>query len=198
VPFLASWGTIIQAHGFELVCIIFFGNTNVTITLNDQKEEFSIAYVNAVASVAGCSTTRATRLVDNGGIDITIRNSNVLGKLTHPSLDIQLKCTSSDNIEQANQIIKHPIPIGNYNTLIGESCNPIILVLVIVPDDIKEWIDIDHEKTVMKRCGYWVSLRGSQPTSNSSNITISIPSSNIFDQFSLDSIMRKIANGDMT
>ena len=60
----------------------------MTITLNDQKEEFSIAYVNAVASVAGCSTTRSTRLVDNSGIDMTIRSSNVLGRFSHPSLDV--------------------------------------------------------------------------------------------------------------
>lgn len=169
----------------------------MTITLNDRKEEFSIAYINAVASVAGCSTTRSPRLVDNSGIDITIRSSNNLGKFAHPSLDVQLKCTSSAEIEQINEIIKHPIPVGNYNTLIRESCNPIILVLVIVPDDIKEWIDIDHEKTVMKRCGYWISLRGNQRTNNSSNITISIPSCNIFNQFSLSTIMNKIADGDI-
>jgi hypothetical protein len=169
----------------------------VTITLNDQKEEFSIAYVNAVASVAGCSTTRSPRLVDNSGIDMTIRNSNILGRFSHPSLDVQLKCTSAIEIEQQQGIIKHPIPVSNYNTLIKESCNPIILILVIVPDDIKEWIEIDREKTVMKRCGYWISLSGNKSTENQSNITISIPSSNIFNQSSLNTIMTKIANGDM-
>lgn len=59
----------------------------------DQQEEFSHAYVHAVATVAGFGVTRAPRVVDNNGIDLTIAAVGDRLQPRKPRLDVQLKCT---------------------------------------------------------------------------------------------------------
>jgi hypothetical protein len=59
--------------------------------LNARKEQFSNAFLFAVAAVAGCSVAKPS--VDNDSIDWTI--SNRLPR--RPKLDVQLKCTADDD-----------------------------------------------------------------------------------------------------
>jgi hypothetical protein len=58
--------------------------------LTHRQEQFSNAFVEAVAAVAGCSA--AQNSVDNDSIDWTL--SNRLPR--RPKLDLQLKCTGND------------------------------------------------------------------------------------------------------
>ncbi len=85
--------------------------------LNTQKEMFSYAYIEAVASVAGYSVCRKDRPMDNAGIDLSIEAGEV-GEVLFPRIDAQVKCTASETIRKEN-CIKFPLPVNNYKTLIN-------------------------------------------------------------------------------
>lgn len=66
------------------------------LQLNDRKEEFSYAYIQAVASATGLVVQKSPRMIDNQGIDITI--SYPIGAL--PRIDAQVKCTSQKHCDE--------------------------------------------------------------------------------------------------
>jgi hypothetical protein len=45
----------------------------------------------------------------------------------------------------------------------------------------------------MRRCGYWLSLRGAPPTNNETAITVKIPRIQVFDVAGLTKLMAEIA-----
>jgi hypothetical protein len=47
----------------------------------------------------------------------------------------------------------------------------------------------------MKRCGYWVSLRGMEESNNKNTVAVHLPRSNVFTVEALGSIMQGISNG---
>lgn len=160
---------------------------------NTQKEEFSYAYIRAVASVAGYTVENKQRAMDNAGVDVTIEVPGEIGEILFPKFDAQVKCTSSQNVFHSNYI-KFPLEVKNYHKLRHEKpLTPQLLIVVLVPTDINGWINISEEKTLMKRCGYWISLKGRPKTENTTTITIDIPHENILTPFALSSIMSKIA-----
>lgn len=64
---------------------------------NRIKEQLSISYLNAIASYLGSELQVHGPLIDDDGIDVTIRppQSRFLDCTnTKPSIDVQMKCTS--------------------------------------------------------------------------------------------------------
>ncbi|NES02547.1 MAG: DUF4365 domain-containing protein [Okeania sp. SIO2F4] len=156
---------------------------------NSQKEYFSYAYVRAVAAVAGYSVEEKSRPMDNAGIDLTIEApGDFLSKV-----DAQVKCTASTNIIKANTI-NFPLPRKNYDTLRRESLVPLILIVVLVPDKLTEWMTISKEECVMRKCGYWASLKGEPSTKNKETVTVKLSRKNLFTPDNLSKIMEKINN----
>ncbi len=163
---------------------------------NAKKEEFSYAYVHTVASVAGYSVEIKRRLMDNAGIDLTIEVPGEMGEVLFPKFDAQVKCTSSLEGVYENYI-SFSLKAKNYNRLVH--LNPLVpqlLILVIVPEDLNEWLNVCEEGTLIKKCSYWMSLKGEPLTQNSSNITVKIPKKKLFTPYSLELIMEKISNGE--
>ena len=160
--------------------------------INIQKEEFSYAYINSIVSTAGFSQDIKPHSMDMRGVDLTIESS----EKPFPKLDVQVKSTSSsDIIDVKNNHIKYDLKVINYNQLIDQ-CRlaPLILILVLLPKDIDDWVVINDKKqeTLIKKCAYWISLKGRNPTKNTKNIRIKIPLTNLLTPKSLKSIMDKI------
>jgi len=60
--------------------------------LSQRKQQFSIAYVHVIATVAGCSLYKI--MVDDDGVDLGIvARSKGMTRLA-PHLEIQLKCSA--------------------------------------------------------------------------------------------------------
>jgi hypothetical protein len=145
---------------------------------NTRKEMFSYAYVKAVASVAGYSVEVKSRSMDNVGVDLTVEMPGETEEFLFPRFDAQVKCTSSLSIIHEKSI-KFSLPVKNYKNLIStKSLVPQILIVVMVPEKVSDWIDISEESILMKKCGYWVSLKGQSSTQNSTNITVELPREN--------------------
>lgn len=164
--------------------------------LNTQKEMFSYAYIKAVATVAGYSVELKPRAMDNAGIDVTIEVPGEAGESLFPRFDAQVKCTAAENIRKEN-CIKFPLPVKNYKTLIyPKPYVPLILVVVLVPPTINDWLQITEEDMLIKKCGYWVSLRGQAPTNNTDKITVELPRKNLLTPASLKAMMEKIGRSE--
>jgi hypothetical protein len=165
------------------------------VDLNTQKEEFSYSYIQAVSSASGYSFQRTTTPLDRAGIDATITGLGVQGLMGFPQLYVQVKCTSRDVLEE--NPIRYPLKIKNYEELRKKyQYPPLILVVVLVSDNVDEWLHQSEEELCLRRCGYWVSLRGEPLKKNKGNVTVYLPRQNLFTVKALKSLMQRIGNGE--
>ncbi|MFB2976267.1 DUF4365 domain-containing protein [Microseira sp. BLCC-F43] len=159
--------------------------------INQQKEQFSNTYIQAVASVAGYSLYRPD--VDDDSVDLGIAARGGMGPILSPRLELQLKCTSRDILDSA--CVRYPLNLKNYNDLRINTLVPPILVVVLVPDNLNEWLQQSEQKLCMRYCGYWISLRGQPETRNTTAVTVELPRSNQFTVEALRGIIDRISLG---
>lgn len=160
--------------------------------VEQRQQQYSFAYVRAVASVAGFAAHVPE--VDDDSIDMGLGARGGYGTLRSPKVDLQIKCTS-------NQIwhkdpMRFALKKKNYTDLRGDDfLVPRLLIVVCVPKALTEWIEQNEERLIMRRCGYFLSLRAHPPRLDiSANVTVSIPKNQMFTVEALHVIMDKIAN----
>jgi hypothetical protein len=78
---------------------------------------------------------------------------------------------------------------------VQEVAAPRILVLVIVPADIGEWMNLSTEQLVLRRAACWVSLAGQPESDNEISVTVSVPRANLFTVEALRGLMTRINDG---
>ncbi|HKX29568.1 MAG TPA: DUF4365 domain-containing protein [Blastocatellia bacterium] len=161
--------------------------------ITQRKEQFSRAYIHAVASVAGYALYKPE--VDDDSVDCGIAARGGQGTFRSPRLELQLKASSRDIIREDR--IAFPLEIKNYNDLRVENVLvPRILVVVIVPEDINYWLIQNENEMCLKHCGYWMSLSGMKETRNKGTITVSLPRDRQFTAETLQKIMECIGRGE--
>ena len=126
-----------------------------TMTEEQQKEQFSIAYVRAVAAAARVNIYKME--VDADSIDIGFSVKSVAGRPQSPKLDAQLKCVT--NLTGNDTEFRFPLQVKNYNELVGDHYTPKILIVVLIPLLPAEWLVQTTDCLSLYRCGYWVSLQ---------------------------------------
>jgi hypothetical protein len=155
----------------------------------NQQEQFSDAFLLALAAVAGCAISRPAP--DNDSIDWTL--SCRLPR--RPKLDVQLKST----IFSANPDgdIRYRLKAKNYHDLsVSDLVVPRILVLVTVPRQVEDWIRITSEQMVLSYAAYWKSLAGAPRIRNTQACTITIPEGNLLTPAVLRDFMLRIDAGE--
>lgn len=159
--------------------------------INIQKEEFSYAYIYAVVSAAGYSCQIASRPMDIGGIDIIISGEEQEYSLYPPRLEVQVKSTSTAVID--DEFIRYPLKLKNYNELRKpKTLVPKILVIILIPDNPGEWVNQSEEELCLRRCGYWLSLKGQPETQNTESVTVYLPRQQLFTVSAVKNIMDTI------
>lgn len=160
--------------------------------INQQKEQFSNTYLQAVVTVAGYSLYKPS--VDDDSIDWGITAKGGAGRIRAPRLELQLKSTSRDILD--NKGIRYPLKLKNYEDLIWtDFAIPRILVVILIPENNLDWLKQSEEELCLRHCGYWLSLRGMPSTTNTVNITVTIPRNNQFTVAALQSIMLGVSQG---
>lgn len=147
---------------------------------NDIREQLSIAYIHAVASRAGYAWEPTN--VDRDGIDGRVMARGVVvanASIRSPVIGFQLKGTT--------QITGSPDPIPfslkqkNYDDLRGRCAEPRYLALLVMPPDPSQWLQLDGDALVLRRCMHWLSLARATSSSNSTTTTVQIPRGNLLD-----------------
>jgi hypothetical protein len=155
------------------------------------EKEFSHAYVQAIAAVAGVAWSIPS--VDDDSVDISLHKRGGNGSIRSPRLDLQLKCKATQSPSEAE--FSHSLKIKNYDDLRDPFVQiPRLLVVVLVPDDLTDWLCCSESELVMRRCGYWLNLRGLPASGNATSQTVQLKRSQIFDPQSLCGIFARIAN----
>jgi len=162
-----------------------------------RQEALSRAYLRAVAARAGvlCGTTEQDVGIDVFLRDVTVRDGQYQD--TGPQLDVQLKSTT--RVEFRDNELVYDLEVRAYN-LLRESAvaaNPRLLVLLVLPEDEAEWVAQSPEELILRRCAYWRSLRGAEPTAAHTTQRIAIPRSNIFSPEALRGLMDSLRQGIM-
>lgn len=168
--------------------------TNISMEMdeNQKKEQFSKAFVCAISAQSGLRADPIT--VDDDSIDLIIRGRNFTGIFRNPQIDIQLKCTSSDNGDK--DYLTFVLPIKNYNDLRGTNLStPRYLFVLVVPNNCKDWLTHENEFSTIKHCCYYYSLIDHPETTNKTNITLRIPRTQKLTSESMIKLLEDASNG---
>jgi len=158
-----------------------------------REEQFSCAYLMAVAAKAGCVLGELR--VDDDSVDWVIRHKMEGNKNPRPEIDIQLKCTQ--NFYEQKGLYKFALSKKNYDDLrLTNLSHPRILVIVNIPREDHLWLSLTGNELILRKCGYWLSIEGLPNVKNKSTITVNIPARNVFSPFTLLSLLERISNGE--
>ena len=141
--------------------------------LNDRMEAMSFAYISAVGTGAGFDVRFPRR--DRGSIDGTIHSEDP----PFAEFQFQAKSTSAERIFGGD--IRFPLPVGNQRDLAIRTTVPRILIVMLLPADESDWLAQSGDELCMRKCAYWTTLEGRDPSENRSTITVRIPLANLFD-----------------
>ncbi|MFC4534604.1 DUF4365 domain-containing protein [Sphaerisporangium dianthi] len=165
------------------------------IPKTECMQTLQIGYLHAVAAAAGCSLQPHHQ--DYRGIDwdVTHGASLHLSEEKEATIKVQLKATTQyplppDGEDFALTLSNRHLRKLNYQN----PSIPRLLVAMLTPADMAEWVKADHALTELRRCCYWVNLAGVQ-LSGKDRTTIRIPAEQIFDDVALCEIMIRVGAG---
>ncbi|MBB64054.1 MAG: hypothetical protein CMO81_03230 [Waddliaceae bacterium] len=165
------------------------------------KENLSRAYVQAIAAKAGINIEIDGRSQDYG-FDGTFHQVNLIrGKLVDSGVSIDFQLKASINFTIETDSISYALDSGNYNSLAYRAstprATPAVLVLLTLPKDTREWINLDEQQLILKNCCYW-EVVSSKFTQNTSSKTIKIPRRQLLTPESLQKILQSVElNGNI-
>ncbi|AZB10943.1 DUF4365 domain-containing protein [Chryseobacterium sp. G0162] len=155
-------------------------------------EELSKSFLETIANRQGYFNATSR----DYGTDLTIRKANLCpirrryltgGK----AIDIQIKAVFQKYVrnydDPSKTSIKYDLEVKNYNDLIiraneNGAVIPLILAVFIMPDDPDDWLTIDTEQLIIKKCAYYYQVDPSADHSTNQNtIAIEIPKANKID-----------------
>jgi hypothetical protein len=162
---------------------------------NHRQEALTRAYVQAIAALAGMSYSVPS---NDYGIDQTINDIEARGRRRSESgyrLDVQAKSTTLARITTTG--IRYSMEVQAYDDLrVPRAGCPRVLVVLILPLEEQDWCSQTIDNLIVRRCAYWLSLRGWKPTSNRKTIQVTIPHANVFSAAALQALMTRIKAGE--
>lgn len=169
--------------------------------IETRMESFSYAYIYALASQAGYTFNQEPKGIDHIGIDISVKDP--LRKFNMPPCQFfaQVKCVRKTKLVSKKDEIFYKIKKKYYDTLTkSRPYNTILLFIVVVPDNPRDWIDIDEFSIIVKHNCYWFCFQGeplSRLNHDDSKESIKLLETNLLTPESFPFLMQKIADGEM-
>ncbi len=175
------------------------GNGISDTLLNQYQENYSIAFMSVLASVAGFDLQISTRSVDNSGVDGTIRSCSINpGVHREPALDVQIKgCRQQDLLKERH--LAYQLPCKDYRKLIKRHYLTRLLAVVLVPRDLNEYLtEIPGTSVLMMGSAYWACYTGEpdKTSADQDKVTVHLPRTQILTVESLTEIMGKLDRGE--
>jgi hypothetical protein len=163
---------------------------------NLRQEALCRAYVRVIAARAGVICGGAE---NDLGFDLLLRGVETHGQQLWDSgaqIDVQLKSTTRTAVRET--VVAYDLEVRAYKILRQENINrPRILVLLLLPEDESDWLSQTEESLIVRRCAYWTSLRGAQPSTARRTVRILIPRANVFSVESLQALLNRAREGDL-
>jgi hypothetical protein len=132
------------------------------------------------------------------GIDMYLRTVPVIGERyidVGDQLDLQLKSSTRPRVGETEVV--HDLEVRAYDVLRATALGcPRILVLLVLPEDESQWLSQSAEELILRRCAFWMSLRGAPATPNQATIRIRIPGANLFSVDGVRRLMQQLSEGN--
>ncbi|WP_377806997.1 DUF4365 domain-containing protein [Azospirillum sp. A29] len=180
---IRSWYESANFHGYYLLTTHTM--PVVTTKTSDIKERLSYAFVAMVAARAGCQVL--TPAVDRNGVDLWI--SPVEGSLTARIL-IQLKATVRLARIDDGRALSFPLDRRTYDLLRRPATCPVLLVVLDLPNDPDDWLEVDSDAAIMRRAAYWVDMRGA-PDVGTKSVAVRISPDSLFDHHAILDLLER-------
>lgn len=153
------------------------------MTENDIMAELSYAYLHAVAARAGFGCKVGSRIDDGASVDAFVRVDEKMASdsvLWNFDIEVQLKATKQVLTEIEGRYSYFFKGIKRYDRLRDPgSPLPKLLVVLLLPSDPTQWLTLDENSLISRKCAYWVSLEGAPASDNNTGKTIAIPKSQL-------------------
>lgn len=159
-----------------------------------HKEDLHVSYISALCASAGISYDVQNH--DDDSTDGIIKKRITLsdGCFRDSLCRIQLKCTSSTSqYEDKGNYISYRLKVKNYNDLCTKSVTPIILGVLVLPEDEKSWVHWSTAELLIRGCMYWAEFSTCNPSDNVGSVSVKLDKSQVLNQESLLAILEKIA-----
>lgn len=155
------------------------------------KQQFSLAYSHAVASAARCIMENIRSDVEC--VDYTIRQTADHVMYNSSQVDVQMKCTSQDVLKDDG--VHWSLDKSHYDKLRDtKTYNKKILVVLVVPEDILDWMHHSEKRLLLRQCAYWTYLGGAPEVSTATK-TVLLPRENVFNVDQLLGILQRVGDG---
>lgn len=154
------------------------------------KEQYSIAFVHALATRARCKIQGLD--VDDEQVDLTIRQKADHLQFSRVAVDVQMKCTSQDVVRDDG--LHFSITRKQYDGLRERGVLKKILVVLAVDLEFDNWMTISPNDLLMRGAAYWLGMDG-LPAISTDSTTLILPDANRFDVDQLLDMLSRIGNG---
>jgi len=166
------------------------------MTPEQQKEEISKAYLQAVA--ARCGFTVSSWSQDGGVVDATIKADEPVGggAFANAMVNIQLKCTSRQDVLH-DEFVSWSLEREHYDRLRRRAAVPHLLVVLLLPPQTDQWIEHTPDQIILRRCAWWVRMT-EMPADvrDTAHVTVRLPRSQPFSPDQLLGLMGKLSRGE--
>jgi hypothetical protein len=164
---------------------------NKMLTRNQIESELSLAYLHAVAANEGFAVD--VPHIDSDSVDAEIcakGKLDVTSKKQSPKIQVQLKATINA-LANINGDIAYPLPIKNYDDLRADTVLPRLLIILVLPQQQADWLIHHPDELILKKCAYYVNLKGLPASMNAGHETVYVPTANMLTPAALKDLMIK-------
>ena len=70
---------------------------------------------------------------------------------------------------------------------------PKLLIVLRLPNELGEWLDVDWERMIVRPSAYWASLAGKPLTSNATTVSVKMPRSQTLTVDQLRDLMERVS-----
>ena len=161
------------------------------LTRYQIESELSLAYLHAVAAKASFAVD--VPHIDTDSVDATISAKGKVdaSSLKHsPRIEVQLKASINAS-PNAQSEISYSLPLKNYDDLRADTVVPRLLILLVLPNDDAEWLEHTGDSLILRKCAYYLNLKGFPASKNVGHQTVHIPVNNELSPASLRALMVK-------
>ncbi len=167
------------------------------LSILNIEAELSYSYLHAVAGRAGMCCKKGDSHDDDAGVDAEVSYRGDLGHRykREQQINVQLKATKKHSGSKPGHLTYFLQGVKRYNDLrANESDIPRLLVVLFLPDQETNWLEVTVEELVLRNAAYWVSLKDAPATQNEYGATIYLPKTNLLTPENLIELVRNAAN----
>ncbi|MGP3948463.1 DUF4365 domain-containing protein [Streptomyces sp. 7N604] len=160
-----------------------------------RQGRYGEMFFQAIVTAAGLTAQKLHE--DDYMTDFFVGHPGARGRLVNPMIGVQVKCSRKAKV--SNSAVTHGLKSKYYNELAKPASDwslPTFLVVVLVPKDADDWMDVSDERLALSRAAYWTCLHG-QPQRRDlhedSPVTVSVPRENLLTE---DALLQMFAVAD--